>query len=72
MQYSIIISIISIIILLFRAAPAAYGSSQGRGQIGAAAPSLYYSHSNAGSKPHLQPTYTAHSNTGSLNLLSDP
>ena len=34
--------------LLFRAAPAAYGSSQARNQIGAAAASLHHSHSNAG------------------------
>ena len=37
--------------LLFRAASAAYGSSQARGPIGAAAAGLYQSHSNAGSKP---------------------
>ena len=40
---------------LFRAAPAAYGSSQARGQVRAAAASLYYSHSNVRSKLHLQP-----------------
>ena len=39
---------------LFRAAPAAYGSSQARGQIGAA--SLHPSHSNTRSEPHLWPT----------------
>ena len=39
--------------LLFRAAPAAYGSSQARGGIGAAADGLYCSHSNARSKPCL-------------------
>ena len=38
------------------AAPAAYGGSQARGLIGAAAASLRQSHSNTGSKPHLQPT----------------
>ena len=38
---------------LFRAAPVAYGSSQARGQIGAAAASLHHSHSNEGSEPHL-------------------
>ena len=42
--------------LLFRAAPAAYGSSQAKGQIGATATSLYHSHSNARSELHLQPT----------------
>ena len=35
---------------------AAYGSSQARGLIGAAAASLHHSHSNAGSEPHLKPT----------------
>ena len=38
------------------AAPMAYGGSQARGQIGAAATSLRQSHSNAGSKLRLQPT----------------
>ena len=37
-------------------APAAYGNSQGRGQIGAAAVSLCHSHSNARSERHLWPT----------------
>ena len=40
--------------VFFRAAPGAYGGSQARGQIGAAAAS--HSHSNTGSKPRLQPT----------------
>ena len=39
-----------------RAAPTAYGGSQARGQIGAMAAGLCQSHSNVGSKPHLQPT----------------
>ena len=39
--------------LFFRATPAAYGSSQARGQIGAAFVSLH--HSNARSKPYRQP-----------------
>ena len=34
---------------VFRAAPAAYGGSQARGQIGAVAVGLYHSHSNTGS-----------------------
>ena len=38
---------------LFRAAPMAYGGSQAKGQIGAAAAGLHHSHSNAGSEPHL-------------------
>ena len=41
---------------LFRAALAAYGSSQARSQTGAAAASLHHSHWNTGSKPSLQPT----------------
>ena len=42
--------------LLFRAAPTAYGGSQARGPIEAVAAGLRHSHSNAGSKPYLQPT----------------
>ena len=34
------------LLLLFMAAPAAYGSSPTRGQIGAVAASLHHSHSN--------------------------
>ena len=43
-------------VCLFRAACAAYGGSQFRGQIGAVAPGLHHSHSNAGSEPCLRPT----------------
>ena len=43
-------------IYFFRAAPAAYGDSQARGQIEAVAASLLQSHSSAGSKPHLRRT----------------
>ena len=39
--------------LLFRAAPAAYGSSQARGPVRATAAGLYHSHSNARSEPRL-------------------
>ena len=42
--------------LLFRAAPAAYGVYQARGQIGATAAGLHYHHSNIRSEPCLQPT----------------
>ena len=42
--------------LLFRAAPAAYGSSQEQGQIGAIAAGLRHSHSNGGSETRLQTT----------------
>ena len=41
---------------LFRAAPAAFGNSQARGWMGATAAGHSHSHSNVGSKPHLQPT----------------
>ena len=40
----------------FRAAPVPYGSSQARGLIGATPAILPHSHSNTGSKLHLQPT----------------
>ena len=42
--------------LLFRAAPASYGSLQARDQIRAVAAGLHNSHSNARSEPSLQPT----------------
>ena len=41
---------------IYIATPVSYGNSQARGQIGAAAANLCYSHSNAKSKPRLQPT----------------
>ena len=40
----------------FRAAPAAYGSSQAKGLIGTITAGLCHSHSNARSEPQLQPT----------------
>ena len=43
-------------VFLFRATPAAYGSSQARGPIGATAAGLSHIHSNAESEPHLRPT----------------
>ena len=46
---------VCVYLLLFRYAPTAYGSSQARGQIGAAATSLHHSHSNSGSEPCLRP-----------------
>ena len=39
--------------LLFRSAPATYGSSQARGQIRATAAGLHHSQSNTGSRLHL-------------------
>ena len=41
---------------LFMDTPAAYGSSQAKGQIGAAAAGLRHSHSHTGSEPRLRPT----------------
>ena len=41
------------LILRFRATPAAYGSSQARGRIGAAAAGPHHSHSHMGSEPRL-------------------
>ena len=38
---------------IFKAAHAAYGGSQARGRVGAAAASLHHSHSHAGSRPCL-------------------
>ena len=52
-------------VLLFRATPSAYGSSQARGQIRATAASLHHSHSNTGSKLGLWPT-------PQLTAMSDP
>ena len=40
----------------FRATLEAYGSSQARSQIGAAAAGLHHSHSNTGSEPQPRPT----------------
>ena len=44
---------VHVIFFLFRASPAAYGSSQARGQVRAVAASLRHSHSHTRSKPHL-------------------
>ena len=44
------------VVVVFMATPAAYGSSQARGQIGATAASVHHSHSNARSKQHPRPT----------------
>ena len=41
---------------LFRATPAAYGSSLARGEIGPIAAGHSHSHSHRGSKMHLWPT----------------
>ena len=41
---------------LLRVTPVAYGGSQARGQIRAAAAGLCHSHSDTGSEAHLRPT----------------
>ena len=51
--YYLFISL-SIYFFIFRTTTVTYGSSQARGWIGAAPAGLHHSHSNAGSKPHLQ------------------
>ena len=48
-----IFSPILCLLFFFRAKPAAYGSSQARGQIGAIAAGLNHSHSNLGLELHL-------------------
>ena len=47
---------LKIFLLFLWAAPAAYGGSQAGGPIGAVAPGLCHSHSNAESEPRLRPT----------------
>ena len=51
--------------LLCRAVPTAYGSSQARGRIRAAAAGLHHSHRNV-DPSHVVTYTTAHGNTGSL------
>ena len=48
--------VVVVVVVISWAAPAAYGGSQARGQIGAVATGLHQSHSNTGSEPRLQPT----------------
>ena len=55
-RYSFLFFVTFFLCVLFRAASMAYGSSQTRGQIGAAAAGLHHSHSNVGLKLHLRPT----------------
>ena len=45
-----------LVFCLFRTQPVACGGSQARGRIGAAPAGLHHSHSNMGSKMHMQPT----------------
>ena len=55
-SHSVLSFFFSFLFFFFRAAGAAYGSSQARGQIGATATGLHHSHSNARSELCLQPT----------------
>ena len=54
--YSILFHLFFYLFAFSRAVPEAYGGSQARGLIGAAAAGLHQSHSNAGSEQHLQTT----------------
>ena len=56
---------------LFKATPLAYGSSQARSQIRAAAACLRHSYSNARSQPCVQHTPQLTGNAGSFNPLSE-
>ena len=58
-------------VCFYTAVPAAYGHSQARGRIGAAAASIRHSHSNARSEPCQRLNSAAHSNTRSFNPLSE-
>ena len=49
-------SFVVVVVAISWAAPTAYGGSQARGRIRAAAAGLHHSHSNAESEPRLQPT----------------
>ena len=56
-----------LLVCIFKAALTAYGGSQARGGIGAAAAGLHHSQSNARSELRLQPTpQLTHGNAGSL------
>ena len=56
---------------LFRATPAAFGNSQARGQIGAAAAGLHHSHSNSGSDTSVTCVHHSSQQHRILNLLSE-
>ena len=53
---SLFLSYYYFFLFIFRATPVAYGGSQVRRQIGAAAAGLYHSHSSARSELRLHPT----------------
>ena len=59
-----------LLLLLFRATPAAYGGSQASHQIGAIATGVRHSHSNTESKPRLQPTPYSSQQRQIFNSLS--
>ena len=57
-DFNMIVLFFLLLLLLFAffmATPAAYGSSQARGRVGAAAASLHHSHNIMGSESHLRP-----------------
>ena len=54
-SFFLVVVVFLILFCFFRAVPAAYGGSQARSRIKAAAAGPHPSHSNVGSKPHLQP-----------------
>ena len=68
--HNILIYVFLFLFCVFRAAPAAYGSSQ-RGQIRAAAACLWHNHTKARSES-LEIYTTAHGNVGSLNHWVGP
>ena len=53
LSFVFVVVVVVVIVAISWAAPAAYGGSQARGGIGAAATGLRHSHSNARSEPHL-------------------
>ena len=54
---NLFIFVVVVVVAISWAAPAAYGGSQARGQIGAVATGVHHhSRSNTGSEPCLQPT----------------
>ena len=55
-NFFFVVVVVVVIVAISWAAPEAYGDSQARGWIGAAATGLRQSHSNAGSEPGLRPT----------------
>ena len=50
-----VVVVVVVVVAISWAAPAAYGGSQARGLIRAAAAGLHHSHNHAGSEPRLRP-----------------